>query len=241
LCYKFVTSTTSPNNFLAATCALAYLSLPADPSTCESDPTCKACIDNITDFPDDIATILKPNTAVQATSAPTSSCPPNLLNVGLTRQKLSSISSGIQIEFFTAGAYKPIFALLDSEITACGGCNNIIYVNGSSPTNQALLLPGNYRVTQITGFDSSPTQPLCTGAVGYDATTWYSNPNKGNSVSTPLGLLYESSDLICNPAKYPNCPASYQCCVWDKATQLAAWTSCMTVYHANPASYPKCG
>jgi hypothetical protein len=241
LCNSFVNSVTSPTNFLAAACTMTQLPSQSNPASCSTIQVCQQCVDDVTDFPDQIATILGSSPPV-VTAAPTSQCPPNLLTLGLNRKKLSTIQSGIQIDFYdTSLGWQSVFALQDSEIAACGGCQNVLYINGSVSSDAILLVPGTYRTSQIIGYNPDPNQNLCQGVPAYNTTTWFSNPYSGTSVSTPFGSLYAAGDLVCSPSKYPNCPTNYACCVWDRQTQAAAWTACMAVYHGGASLYPFCG
>jgi hypothetical protein len=230
-------------NYLAASCAVAKMDAPADPSKCAKDKDCQKCMDDITDFPDEINVVLGAKVNAVATSPPTNTCPKDLVDTGLRRKKLSQETDGIQIEYQdpVTKNWNSVFALLDSEIASCGGCRNVMNVNGSVASNQALLTPGKYRIKQCTGLDTNPNQALCDGALGYNATVLYSNPLAGGSLSKPYGALFDSGALLCSSKKYPNCPLDYQCCVWDKATQTGAWKSCMQMYHGGGEAYPKCG
>jgi len=219
---------------------LVYLNLPVDPATCKNDPDCSKCADDIMDFPDEIATILSP-TPISPTAAPTTKCPPNLLSIGLNRQKLSTVQSGIQIEFLNQQtfAWTSVFALLDDEIAACGGCHNTLSVNGSVPANQVLITPGLYRIKQCSGYDNDPTQDLCDGAPGYNSTVTFSNPSKGVSASKPYGSLFADQQLVCSSTKYPGCPLNFQCCIWDKQTEYQAWSDCINGYPGGVNTYNK--
>jgi hypothetical protein len=239
-CLTFVNDPVKTNNYLYAACALVKMSAPIIPANCMNHLECKKCVDDVMDYPDEIANILGA-VPVLPTNAPTSQCPSDLLSVGLNKKKLSNAASGVQIEFLTAGVWNSIFALTDEEIIACGGCRNTLFVNGSVPANQVLLAPGSYRVRQQTGFDSDTTQPLCNSAPGYNSTVLYSNPVSGGAVSAPYGTLFDAGELVCSPTKFPRCPINYQCCVWDKQTQLGAWTICMADFHGGASRYPQCG
>lgn len=240
-CTAFVSNPKQPTNFVAAACSLSTSAKrPVNPELCVSNPDCKRCIDSITDFPDQIAEILNTPILV-ATQAPTQSCPTNLLQTGLSRKKLSVFQSGVQIEYKQANVWTGVFAVLDAEVVACGGCTKVISVNGSVSTNQALLTPGEYRIRQCTGYNNDKAQPLCDGALGYNATVQYSNPTSGGAVSATFGALFDGGDLVCSPTRYPKCPINYQCCHWDKITQALAWEQCMDVTHGGAKLYPNCG
>lgn len=238
-CTQFVNA--ADQNFMIAACSLSKLVV-RDPTTCMQYAECKQCVDDITDYPDEIPLILAKMVSAP-TSPPTSRCPPSgLLTAGLNRKKLLPASSGVQIDFYNAVSklWEGVFAVLDEEVKACGGCRAVLLANGSDATVQPLLTPGKYRIRQCTGYDPDPTQDLCDGTVGYNATAWFNNPMSGGAVSAAYGPLYDSGALVCSSVMFPKCPFQYKCCIWDRATQPYAWESCMAVYHKGQ-NYPQCG
>jgi hypothetical protein len=238
-CSVFVNNGGNPKAFLQTVCATspAYAggTYPQDPTTCESEVQCKTCMDNIMDFPDEIATIL----ADKAPSLPPKkNCNPNLLAVGLNRKVLGLSQSGVQIDYSLNGVWTPIFALFDIELAQCD-CKAII-ANGTIPANQVLMKPGNYRIKQCNGLNTSPTQEMCVSSPAYNTTVTYINPFDGAAISTPYGELVEQNKLICNKAKYPGCAPDYDCCVWESSK--GGWEACMvSAYGINYANkYPNC-
>jgi len=193
------------------------------------------------DYPQDALKILT-GPRLSATAPPTSICSKNLLTSGLNRKKLSSIQSGIEIDYQANGTttWVPVFAVLDNEIAQCGGCSNTIEVLGTVSSNQILLNPGTYRMKQCEGVNTSPTQDLCVAVPEYNSTVVYANPVDGPAVSIPYGQLWDEGDISCTPSKYPNCPNPYVCCVWPHGTN--AWIFCMVQnYGVNYfLTYPKC-
>jgi len=247
-CNAFVKDKKNTNNFVVALCAsspkVSGGVLPADPRKCDEDDDCRSCVDNVQDYPEEMGNFLNGANG-KATLAPTTNCQVDLVAQGLSRKTLATFQSGIQIDFFNtnSNSWAGVFALLDDEIAACGGCKNSIYVNGSVPANNVLMEPGKYRVKQCNGLDTDPKQDLCPAALAYNASVWYANPMDGVAVSTPLGVLFKEGDLVCSRTKYPACPPDYSCCNWDITTQKMAWQACMiSKYGADYASkYPKCG
>ncbi|KAH9254874.1 hypothetical protein BASA81_007124 [Batrachochytrium salamandrivorans] len=240
-CVAYATSTTETRNFIQLACSMSKLTgLPIDPNTCTADYDCRVCMDAVSDFPDQISDVLGSGPMV-TTVAPTAPCVGNLVSVGVNRKTLSPFQSGVQIDFNDNGVWTGVFALLDAEIASCGGCSNVLYVNGSTPANLALVTPGQYRIRQCFGLNTDPTQALCAGPPGYNATVVYSNPLSSGSVSTPFGELFSKKQLVCSATAYPKCPLNYQCCIWDRVKQKVAWQQCMTASGNNPASYPACG
>ncbi|KAH9258081.1 hypothetical protein BASA82_000573 [Batrachochytrium salamandrivorans] len=235
------TTVEGSSNLLYAACALNTLPAGAiNPDNCLEDYNCKVCVDMINDFPDQIATALNAPVVVPS-MAPTIACPGNLVAVGLNRKSLSAFQSGVQIDFNNNGVWTGVFALLDEEIAACGGCGNVLFVNGSVSSNLPLLNYGQYQIRQCFGLDTDPLQPLCTGPPGYNATVRYSNPLAVASVSRTLGTLFKQGGLVCSSKLYPKCPLDYQCCIWDRATQTVAWELCMDTYHGGSTVYTQCG
>jgi hypothetical protein len=242
-CNNFV-NTKDPakvRNFLAAVCSLSKgvggnNPTNVDPTICESDSKCKRCMDNILDFPEDIAEILNPVT----TNPPTKVCQ-DLLPIGLARKTLSKQASGVMIEYQNnvTMSWSGIFALLNEEIADCE-CKDI-FVNGTVADNLVLTRPGKYRIRQCNGLDDSPEQDLCTSAPGYNTTVEYSNPTGGPLASSAYGGLFDSQVLVCNPQLFrPQCPANYACCMWDDS--IRGWEMCMeSAYGPNYKTlYPNC-
>ncbi|KAH9258082.1 hypothetical protein BASA81_003645 [Batrachochytrium salamandrivorans] len=241
-CNAFAGGTTASgvSNFVQAACSLNTLSpIPVDPSLCLKNYDCKVCVDMIYDFPDQVAQAVNAPVVVP-TPAPTITCPGNLVPIGLNRKSLSTFQSGVQIDFNNNGVWTGVFALLDDEIAACGGCENLLFVNGSVSSNLPLLNPGQYRVSQCTGLDTDSQQALCTGPPGYNATVTYSNLLSESTVSQTFGSLFDAGDLVCAPSKYPNCPVNYQCCIWSRSQQPVAWQLCMDSHHNGANAYPNC-
>ncbi|KAH9262387.1 hypothetical protein BASA82_000572 [Batrachochytrium salamandrivorans] len=241
-CVAYATSTAVFKNFIQLACSMSKLTgVPIDPNTCTANYDCRVCMDAVTDFPDQIADVLGAGPTV-TTVAPTAPCLGNLSIVGVKRKLLTGFQSGVQIDFNNNGVWTGVFALLDEEIAACGGCNNELYINGSLSDNAGLVSPGQYRIRQSFGVSRDPTtENLCTGPPGYNATLVYANPSTSVSVSAPFGKLFGSKVLVCSTTAYPKCPLNNQCCVWDRLTQKSAWEDCMVAAGNNPASYPKCG
>jgi len=240
-CMTFVTSTSSLNNYLVAACTLTYLAPYGNPNMCNLNDACSQCVSDSTDYPDEMCGILANTPPPLQTPAPTISCPNNLLTVGLNRKTLSSLLDGIQIDQLIQGTWTGVFALLDTEIAACGGCSNTLFVNGSVSTNAALFQVGAlYRVKQCTGLNTDPTQDLCQGASGYNATVTYASAFDGVQISAAYGGLFADDKLVCSPTVYKYCPLDYNCCIWSKSTQNGAWNNCMTKFGGGN-KYPNCG
>ncbi|KAH9254875.1 hypothetical protein BASA81_007125 [Batrachochytrium salamandrivorans] len=239
-CVTYTTSAINPTNFVQTACAMSKLmGAHINPDLCSLDYDCRVCMDAVADFPDQINQVLGSGPMV-TTVAPTAPCVRNIVSVGVSRKTLSAFQSGVQIDFNNNGVWTGVFALLDAEIASCGGCNNVLFVNGSIPENQALLNPGQYRIRQCFGVNTDPQQALCDGPPGYNATVIYLNPVSGGAVSTPLGELYSEKKMVCSPEAYPKCPLAYQCCIWDRTAQAVAWTQCMLASKNNPLAYPDC-
>ena len=192
------------------------------------------------DYPTAMGVIL--NTANTITQAPTISCPGDLLTIGLNRKVLPSLVSGIEMDYQAEGSttWTPIFALFDEEIESCGGCSNPLLVNGTIPQNVALLNPGNYRIRQCYGLNTSPSpQDLCTGAPQYNVSVTYTYPFNGVAVSTPYGTLFDEGKLSCSRAAFPYCPPDFTCCIW---TQASLWDTCMLSSYGPDwkTKYPHC-
>lgn len=226
-------------NFMAATCsvsnAVARGVFPKDPTQCEDDSDCKACMDNVLDFPEEIASIFH---GEPITPPPSKVCG-NLLQIGLARQSLPISASGVEIDFQAQGTntWSPVFALLNSEIEQCD-CSGI-FVNGTVPANVALVRPGKYRIQQCNGLNTNPNQDMCTSAPAYNASVVFSWPQGGEIVSKPFGKLYDNSVLVCNRQLSPGCPPDYPCCIWGT---LAGWTGCMVDKYGLDyrSKYPTC-
>ncbi|KAH9261862.1 hypothetical protein BASA81_000518 [Batrachochytrium salamandrivorans] len=249
-CYQFVIGTTNANNFLIAACTFSLLPS-RNPLLCLQDVACRKCVDDILDFPDEMPLILSksplPAAIPRANDDPvlfSTSCQADLLSLGLARAVLQPSFSGIEIQFrnLTSTAeedWLPIFALFDSEITLCGGgCTGPLLANGTEAL--ALTQPGQYRILQGVGLDMDASQNVCESAAGINASVTYSNPTiDGEAVGTPLGLLWNEALVVCNPSTFPNCPDSYQCCVWPRPSEDAAWVNCMAQY-GGPELFPSC-
>lgn len=243
-CYQFVAGT---NNFLVAACTLSLLPS-RNPLLCLRDVACRKCVDDILDFPDEMALILRkrPRAAAAASASDPVllTCQADLLRLGLARAVLQPSFSGVEVQFrnLTSAAeedWLPIFALFDSEIGLCGGgCTGPLLSSGTDAL--ALTQPGQYRIVQGVGLDADPSQDVCESAAGINASVAYSNPIiDGDAASTPLGLLWSQALVVCNPSAFPNCPDSYQCCVWPRPGEDAAWANCMAQY-GGPERFPSC-
>lgn len=242
LCTQFVTDANplKIKNFLSSVCstsdAIAQGNFPQDPTQCASQNNCRACMDNILDFPEEIPTILA---GAAATLSPSASCP-DLLTIGLARRQLGVSQSGIQIDYQSpvTSLWTPVFALFDSEIAACN-CETL-QVNGTELANRALVTPGTYRIKQCNGLNTDPSQNMCDSSPAYNASVVYSNPIVGAVFSEPYGQLFSQSKLVCNPKVYLGCPPNYSCCVWG--TSKVGWTDCMVAAYGPtfPIMYPNC-
>jgi len=242
LCTQFVNDPNPANsqNFLEAVCAtspaVANGVYPQDPTQCKSKSDCQTCMNNLLDYPEDIATTLAGATA---TAAPTSTCP-DLVSIGLARKQLGISQSGIQIDFQNpiTLAWVPVFALFDTEIAGCN-CETLL-VNGTDIANRPLVNPGAYRIKQCNGLNTDPNQDMCTSAPAYNTSVVYDNPIVGAVFSQPYGQMFGSDQLVCNPKLNPGCPPSYNCCPWGQSS--AGWTNCMVgLYGTNYMNlYPNC-
>ena len=132
-------------------------------------------------------------------------------------------------------------ALYTSEIEACGGCSNPLYFDGSVAQNQAVLIPGKYRMKQCQAPFTS-TEQLCQAVPQYNTTIVYANTNNGIIAAQPFKSMFDQGYIVCSPDYFPGCPANYKCCMWNPMTQLPEWQFCMLQnYGADwPSSYPNC-
>ena len=246
-CFDFLVNPLVNNNFIIAVCSVspsvANGVYPVDPTTCMQNQACQQCVYNVMDYPYAMANIL--NMASLFTRAPTIPCNIDLLTTGLTRKLLPSVGDGIEIQYQATanGTWIPIFALFDQEIESCDGCRNPLLVNGTDPAFASLLNPGNYRIRQCHGLNTSPSQNLCNAVPAYNVSVSYSFPLNGAAISIPFGGLVRDGLLICNSTAYPGCPPNYPCCIWDYTVQLGSWEICMAdTFGPNwKALYPKCG
>jgi hypothetical protein len=164
---------------------------------------------------------------------------------GLNRGMLQATQSGVQMYYkpFTPknAAWEPFFALLDADISDCGGCANTLEVRNDN--SLLFFLPGHYKVSQITGLSDAPqNEDLCGSAPGYNvtvSTVGDLDPSPG-SVSYPYGSLYEEGALVCSPEMFPNCPTDYKCCIWPRETANPTWEKCMFEEHGGADAYPHC-
>jgi hypothetical protein len=208
-------------NFLKAVCSSTPLvkasGFVGKPDDCPANKACKYCMDDITDYPAQIADNL--------VTVPV--CP-DMIALGLNRKRLNSLNDGIEIDFLQANnTWTPVFALLDTEMASCG-CGNI-----TTSTSQ-LTKPGKYRIIQCAGVDNNAPSgsDVCDFSPGYTTTIQYTNQGaQGAGVSTSLKVLLESNQLICNPEIFKNCPPKYKCCGFSRTTQFLAWTKCMADFH----------
>jgi hypothetical protein len=242
-CRNFVNDKVAVKNYLAAVCAAAPsvtkgVPGPYVPEECEKNKVCRACMDNILDFPEEIATILQ-GTPEGPITPSDQVCPSNIVLEGLDRKALIPSLSGIQIDYQAPNPndWTPVFALTQEELFGCD-CKPLA-VNGTDDRFKALTIPGTYRIKQCAGLNTDPTQELCLSSPSYNATVTYTAAGDAAIVSTPFGALWDTKDISCSKSKYPACPTEFVCCQWKDS--LAGWNWCMDTYYPNhKVTHPNC-
>jgi len=221
-------------NFARALCASSFNVRLSNPANCEKDENCRECLNDVSDFPDDLGDNLIPPKDL-ITPAPTTSqrCPTDeqLTQQGLNNPEL--VFGGIQIEYKQRATdpFVTIFGLSDESIIHWNACNS--QCGAPFGNNPVFLKPGFYRMVQ----KIVPPSDKCAGALGYTATIdFVEQQPPAQILSKPFGPLFSQGSLVCKNTKKV-CPENHNCCIWEfKSVQ---WFECLKSFGDFPNCVPE--
>jgi len=232
------------DNFLRSVCTVAPGVDVSHPSKCEADATCKDCMDNLKDFPEQAVDILRPAT-VPRPNTPGSGgggsgggrcVRDSLLELGIqnAQEGVAISTGGVKLLYQAPGSteWVVIWQATDEEIhqyTSACGCVDFLQ------DNQDILFTaaGTYRVQQC--YPEIQFVPSnCYSAPTYNVTARYPVTPFVVDFSRPFGMLVDRRQLVCGPTT--QCPPESICCTWPHGGE--GWKQCMGDL---ATQYPNCG